>query len=361
MRAAFSRGNRGNVLTETITSRNPAADLDAELREPMLRQYEQESPLLELDGLDRIQVDSDFDTSAIGLGASNNELQDFYDAQHGYYGANTAAHQDSAVDLSARVGKTQADLASAYTGVDNAFLLAAPPGSQLDVNAKSIFGTRAISDQGLEYLTNNDVTNTSVYQVINRNLRKPPDELRTNLTPRDQRAFMDLVAMFDGIFDGRFKTTEVAVGYRGSLIRTHLLPVDIRSNPGAMIGQVIGDTGYGSWSDEPAEAFKFLRTKKVQGQIVPPAANQVPYLMQMQIPQGTPAIPMRHTSQIASEQEILFPREMRYRVVDIEPRSKYPDAPAGAVPADDVEYYFMLVEPDFSLTPPVTYRGPQQP
>jgi hypothetical protein len=354
MRRAFSPGNRGHEVIKAIEAQNPNVDLDVELREPMIRNHEMKSSLLFTNDTEADIVQQQLFDRIVATGGTPNDADQYLLAP--YKSANVADHQRSGYGISSNVGTPEAQLLKAYTDEGNVPVLGAVTGN-LSPNAPSIFGTRHISDNGLDWLSGGDINDSSVYKIINRNLRRPIEELRANLTPRDLKAFQELVAVFDGIFDGRFKSSARAVGYRGSMIRDSRLPADIRRNPGAMIGQIISDAGYGSFSDEAEVAYRFLRTKGFK-QVEP---DQIGYIMQVEIPQGSPTIPMRYTSKAAGEEEILFPRQMRYRVVDIEPRSKYPRAPAGAVPADDVEYYFMLVEPDFSMTPPVTYRGPRQP
>jgi len=361
LRKAFTGGTPHATFVESLAkqtdSQGNVLQIDPEvLREPLLTYAEQNSSIAKSTGtyarrlkdiedemhhelwaeLARVKADDPkYQAHQLldpflqyGQSGGFSDLQmDFYQAHNyqGVLGQNTPEY----------------DILRAYTDAGHSGQYLGVPTGNISVNAKNALGLRAVSDTGMQYLEQiSGRWDPSLYVVMNSILRRGLNVVRGEMSPRDFGAMTEAIQLFDAAFDGRFVTGVPAVGYRGTVINAQWLPVDVSNDPSALIGQTILDSAYSSFSDSVNAAFSFLRTKNYR----PKGPDDVGIVFQIEIPTGSPVIPLQNVSTYASESEILLPRGVGIKILNVEDRGSY---------------IFALGEPDFSMSPAVQKRqGP---
>ena len=358
MRKAFTGGTGPAQLMSALGKQKDAAGrpmiIDADvLREPMLRLAEQRSSISKgPHSFSRMEAD-------IGAEMHHNLKQAFAAAGH-----NDPTHEAHKMldpylrfgqdydrsDLQSdfwlqrenrgviSAGSPEHNILNAYTDVAHSEQYLGVQVGDLSANPRNILGLRAVSDSGIQYLERvSGRYDPSLYTVMNSILRRGLNVVRGEMSPRDFGAITEAIQLLDGAFDGRFVTTVPAVGYRGTVINKQWLTPGVENDPRVLIGNTIQDAAYSSYSDSHHIAFNFLRTKNFR----PKTADEIGVVYQMEIPVGSPVIPMRHVSTFAQEAEILLPRGVGVKILDVEDRGSY---------------ILALGEPDFSMSPAVQKR-----
>jgi hypothetical protein len=223
----------------------------------------------------------------------------------------------------------------------------------------------------------NDLFDGNVYNAINSFLRGDGNSLSWIANPKDMERFAREVQDIDRAFASASLPASTVV-YRGAFLDTdNPIGIDIASlmeqsrlDPNftwenaanALRGQVVMDRGFSSFTERPSHAYTFIR-QKANAQDT--GQDRIGVLYQMQLPEGSPAIPLygygnnnvdNKIGAFPTEQEILLPREVPMRIVDAQ--FQFPlDVGQGSQgrqvhhldPSNEIKpYLVVLVEPDFS-------------